>query len=168
MRGLIAMVQTIDTQRTMEIDTCLTGVDREVTQRDLDQTLAKADLDFEHAAKVTPDYGEAWADRGVVHSLEEDYNAATTYFQKALQYPMRLDNPALIRAHLGGRCSTKKTTSRRRRSSAPPSSFSRRCASQLIGLRGFTSRVRNGKKPLNCSRRHPMIRLVGLRKPATT
>jgi Tfp pilus assembly protein PilF len=100
-RGLVAMVRTIDTQRTMEIDSCLTGVDREVTQRDLDQTLAKADLDFEQAAKVNPDYGEAWADRGVVHALEEDYNAAATYFQKALQYPMRLDNPALIRAHLG-------------------------------------------------------------------
>jgi len=100
-RGLVSMIRTVDTQRTMEIDSCLTGVDREVTQRDLDQTLAKADLDFERAAKVTPDYGEAWADRGVVHSLQEDYGAAATYFQKALQYPMRLDNPALIRADLG-------------------------------------------------------------------
>jgi Tfp pilus assembly protein PilF len=100
-RGLVEMVRGVDTQRTMEIDGCLTGVDREVTQRDLDQTLAKADLDFEHAAKVTPDYGEAWADRGVVHSLQEDYPAAQTYFQKALSYPMRLDNPALIRADLG-------------------------------------------------------------------
>ncbi|HEX4455731.1 MAG TPA: tetratricopeptide repeat protein [Kofleriaceae bacterium] len=100
-RGLVAMVRTIDTQRTMEIESCLTGIDRDVTEKDLDQALAKADLDFERAVKVTPEYGEAWADRGVVHSLEEDYSTATTYFQKALEFPMRLDNPALIRAHLG-------------------------------------------------------------------
>jgi Tfp pilus assembly protein PilF len=100
-RGLIEMVRTVDTQRTMEIDTCLTGVDREVTMRDLDQSLVKADLDFERAAKVTPDYGEAWADRGVVHSLQEDYGVATDYFHKALSFPMRLANPSLIRADLG-------------------------------------------------------------------
>jgi Tfp pilus assembly protein PilF len=100
-RGLVAMVHTIDTQRTMEIESCLTGIDRDVTEKDLDQALAKADLDFERAVKVTPEYGEAWADRGVVHALEEDYPTATTYFQKALEFPMRLDNPALIRAHLG-------------------------------------------------------------------
>jgi Tfp pilus assembly protein PilF len=99
--GLVEMVRTVDTQRTMEIDSCLTGLDREATQRDLDQALAKADLDFERAAKVTPEYGEAWADRGVVHTLQEDYGAATTYFQKALANPMRLSNPSLIRADLG-------------------------------------------------------------------
>lgn len=100
-RGLVEMLRTIDTQRTMEIDTCLTGLDREATMHDLDATLAKADLDFAEAAKVTPDYGEAWADRGIVHNLQEDYQGATTYFSKALEYPMRLDNPALTRAHLG-------------------------------------------------------------------
>jgi Tfp pilus assembly protein PilF len=100
-RGLVAMVRTVDTQRTMEIDSCLTGLDRDATEKDLDQTLVKADLDFERAVKVTPEYGEAWADRGVVHALQEDYGPATTYFQKALEFPMRLDNPALIRAHLG-------------------------------------------------------------------
>ncbi len=100
-RGLISMLRTIDTQRTMEVETCLTGVDRDATLKDLDTFLAKADLDFEEAAKVTPDYGEAWANRGIVHNLEEDYPAAATYLEKALEYPMRLDNPALTRAHLG-------------------------------------------------------------------
>jgi tetratricopeptide (TPR) repeat protein len=100
-RGLVAMLKTIDTQRTMEVETCLTGLDRDATLRDLDSFLAKADLDFEHAVKVTPDYGEAWADRGVVHNLQEDYGGAVAYLTKALQYPMRLDNPALTRAHLG-------------------------------------------------------------------
>jgi tetratricopeptide (TPR) repeat protein len=100
-RGLIAMLKTIDTQRTMEVEGCLTGVDRDATLRDLDAYLAKADLDFAHASTVTPDYGEAWADRGIVHNLQEDYSGAATYLSKALQYPMRLDNPALTRAHLG-------------------------------------------------------------------
>jgi tetratricopeptide (TPR) repeat protein len=100
-RGLISMLKTIDTQRSMEVESCLTGVDRDATLRDLDSFLAKADLDFEHASKVTPDYGEAWADRGIVHNLQEDYSGAATYLSKALEYPMRLDNPALTRAHLG-------------------------------------------------------------------
>src|SRR5262249_3384444 len=35
-RGLVSMLKTIDTQRTMEVDSCLTGVDRDATMRDLD------------------------------------------------------------------------------------------------------------------------------------
>ena len=100
-RGLVEMLRTIDTQKTMEVDACLTGLDREATLHDLDTFLGKADLDFVEAVKVTPEYGEAWADRGIVHSLQEDYSGATEFFQKALEYPMRLDNPALTRAHLG-------------------------------------------------------------------
>jgi tetratricopeptide (TPR) repeat protein len=75
-RGLVSMVHAVDTQRTMEIDNCLTGVDREATAKDLEVFLEKADADFEHATKISPDYGEAWADRGVAHTLLEDYGAA--------------------------------------------------------------------------------------------
>jgi tetratricopeptide (TPR) repeat protein len=100
-RGLVEMLRTIDTQRTMEVDSCLTGLDRDATMHDLDSFLIKADLDFQEAAKVNPDYGEAWADRGIVHALQEDYPGAAQYFSKALEFPMRLDNPALTRAHLG-------------------------------------------------------------------
>lgn len=100
-RGLVHMVRAIDTMRTLEIESCLTGVDAEVTQRDLDLHLKKADLDFEHAIKITPDYGEGWANRGVVHNLLEDYSGASQYFEKALENPMRLDSPSLTRAHLG-------------------------------------------------------------------
>src|SRR5262250_1883797 len=45
-RGLVAMVRALDTQRTLEVDACLTGVDAEVTQRDLDGFLRKADAAF--------------------------------------------------------------------------------------------------------------------------
>ena len=100
-RGLVDMVRSVDTQRTMEVESCLTGVDRDATERDLQMTLVKAGQSFELAAKVTPDYGEAWADLGVVRSLQENYGEATKLFQRALESPMRLDNPGLTRAHLG-------------------------------------------------------------------
>src|SRR5262245_41415621 len=45
-RGLVAMLRAIDTQRTMEIDGCLTGLDLEATQKDLDTFLKHADGDF--------------------------------------------------------------------------------------------------------------------------
>jgi tetratricopeptide (TPR) repeat protein len=100
-RGLVEILRAIDTQKTMEIDGCLTGVDLEATQKDLDVYLHKADQDFEKAAKLAPDYGEAWANRGVVHNLLDDYGVAVGFLEKALENPNRLANPALTRAHLG-------------------------------------------------------------------
>ena len=100
-RGLIWVLRAIDTQKTMEIDGCLTGVDLEATQKDLDVDLHKADKDFEHATNLSGDYGEAWANRGVVHTLLDDDGAAVGYLTKALENPNRLSNPALTRAHLG-------------------------------------------------------------------
>src|SRR5678816_4368548 len=100
-RGLVAMVRALDTQRMLEIDACLTGLDADVSQRDLDGFLRKADGDFAAAARLSPDYGEAWSNRGVVHNLLEDYANAATYLTEALSNPMRLDSPGLTRAHLG-------------------------------------------------------------------
>jgi len=100
-RGLVAMVRALDTQRMLEIESCLTGVDAEVTQRDLDGLLRKADGDFAAAAKISPEYGEALSNRGVVHNLLEDYPTAAELLNQALANPMRLDSPGLTRAHLG-------------------------------------------------------------------
>jgi len=100
-RGLIAMVRAYETKKSMEIDSCLTGLDAEASDKDLQTFLAKADVDFEHAALVTPDYGEAWANRGIVHNLTTDFDSAADYLGKALENPMRLMNPSLTRAHLG-------------------------------------------------------------------
>jgi len=100
-RGLVWMVRAIDTQRTLEIEACLTGLDAEATQKDLDTFLRKADADFATAAKLSPDYGEAWSNRGVVANLLEDYEAAEKYLTTALENPMRLFSPGLTRAHLG-------------------------------------------------------------------
>jgi Tfp pilus assembly protein PilF len=100
-RGLVALLRALDTQRTLEVDTCLTGVDAEVTQRELDGLLRKADAAFASATKISPEYGEAWSNRGVVRNLLEDYPVAATYLMQALSNPVRLDSPGLTRAHLG-------------------------------------------------------------------
>jgi Tfp pilus assembly protein PilF len=100
-RGLVAMVRAYETKRSMEIDGCLTGLDAEASDRDLQTFLAKADVDFERAAALTPEYGEAWANRGIVHNLLTDFDTASDYLGKALENPMRLVNPSLTRAHLG-------------------------------------------------------------------
>jgi len=100
-RGLIAMVRAVDTMRMLEVDGCLTGVDAEVTHRDLDAYLHKADADFAEAARLAPEYGEAWSNRGVVRNLLEDYGAAAEYLTQALSNPVRLDSPGLTRSHLG-------------------------------------------------------------------
>ena len=99
-RGLVAVTHAYDTKKTMEIDGCLTGLDAEATQKDLDKWLREADRDFEQGTKINPEYGEAWADRGVVHNLLEDYASAEKYEQTALGYPARLTNAGLTRANL--------------------------------------------------------------------
>ncbi len=101
LRGLVHMVRAIETQRTLEIDACLTGLDAEATQQDLDKFLKSADRDFEKATSMSPDYGEAWANRGVVHTLLEEYGPAITFLTRALENPLRLLDPGLTRAHLG-------------------------------------------------------------------
>jgi Tfp pilus assembly protein PilF len=101
LRGLISYLRALQSKKSLEIDGCLTGVDAEATAKDLDMFLAKADQDFERAAKVAPDNGEDWADRGIVHTLLEDYATAEQYLNTALQNPTRLRDPALTRANLG-------------------------------------------------------------------
>src|SRR5256885_6471193 len=66
-RGLVEFQRAYDTKRMMEIDTCLTGLDAEASSKDLDAFLQKADGDFAQSIKMSPEYGEAWAHRGVVH-----------------------------------------------------------------------------------------------------
>jgi tetratricopeptide (TPR) repeat protein len=100
-RGLVHLVRAIDTQRTLEIEACLTGVDAEATHQDLEASLKKASADFAQAVKLTPDYGEAWSNRGIVHNLLDDHAAAEGFFRHALEHPIRLASPGLTRAHLG-------------------------------------------------------------------
>jgi Tfp pilus assembly protein PilF len=100
-RGLVQFTRAFDAKSRMETQTCLTGVDADAVRRDVDGFLNKADADFTKAAELAPDYGEAWADRGVVHTLLDDPQPAIEYLTKALENPMRLINPTATRADLG-------------------------------------------------------------------
>jgi tetratricopeptide (TPR) repeat protein len=100
-RGLIALLHAVNTERTLEVDQCLTGVDAEATHQDLDAQLHDADADFARATKVHPDYGEAWANRGVVHNLLGEYKTAEDELRTALDNPARLGAPGLTRANRG-------------------------------------------------------------------
>lgn len=101
LRGLVAYIRALNAKKSLEIDGCLTGVDAEAMAKDVDTFLTKADQDFERAAKAKPENGEAWADRGVVHNLLEDYATAEQYLMAALERPEHLQDPALTRANLG-------------------------------------------------------------------
>lgn len=100
-RGLVNMLRAIDQQRSLEIDDCLTGLDAEAGHKNLDKALKAAALDFDKAAKIHPDYGDAWSNRGVVATLLEDYPTAVATLTKALENPNRLVDVGLTRAHLG-------------------------------------------------------------------
>ncbi|MGE3544001.1 MAG: tetratricopeptide repeat protein, partial [Kofleriaceae bacterium] len=100
-RGLVSLVRAYETQKSLEIDNCLTGVDAEATREDLDRFLQKADDDFAKATEIASDYGDAWSNRGVVHNLMDDHSTAAEYLTRALENPMRLGDPGLARAHLG-------------------------------------------------------------------
>jgi type IV pilus assembly protein PilF len=100
-RGLVEVVRAAAVQRLIDVDDCLTGVDADALRKDLDEHLAAADQDFMKASKLAPDFGEAWANRGVVANLQGAHDDAVKLLGQALQFPSRLDNPALTRAHLG-------------------------------------------------------------------
>ncbi len=100
-RGLVSMLRAIEKQRSLEIEDCLTGLDAEATHKDLEKFLKTADADFAKAIKLHPDYGEAWANRGVIATLLEDYPAAVIDLTRALENPNRLVDAGLARAHLG-------------------------------------------------------------------
>jgi Tfp pilus assembly protein PilF len=100
-RGLVSLLRASDSRRLIEVEACLTGIDAESVQRDIDEALVKAELDFKKASELAPDYGEAWSNLGVVKTLLEDPEAAVPLLTRALENPMRLESPPLTRANLG-------------------------------------------------------------------
>jgi type IV pilus assembly protein PilF len=99
--GLVSLVRASDGLRLVEVESCLTGVDAESLQRDIDENLLKAEKDFRKATELAPDFGEAWSNLGVVKTLLDDSKSAVDFLTHALENPSRLLNPGLTRAHLG-------------------------------------------------------------------
>lgn len=100
-RGLVHFLRASRMSTTIEVSDCMTGVDAEAMRKDLDEELAKADVEFALAAKVSPDYGEAWMNRGAVAILQQNPEKAIEYLTEALEHPARLVDVALTRAQLG-------------------------------------------------------------------
>jgi Tfp pilus assembly protein PilF len=100
-RGLVHFLRGMGAFRLIEIDDCLTGLDAEALRTDMDQHFAKAEADWKKAVELSPDYGEAWSNRGVVANLMGEPDRATEMLSTALSHPARLVNPGLTRAHLG-------------------------------------------------------------------
>ena len=99
--GLVYLVRGMEDFRLLEVDGCLTGVDAESMHQDLDQALTTADQHFARAVAFASDFGEAWANRGVVAIHLGNYEAASQYLSTALGFPQRLIDIGIARAHLG-------------------------------------------------------------------
>jgi Tfp pilus assembly protein PilF len=99
--GLVFLLRGLETERLVEVDECLTGVDAEVLRGDLDKSLESADTHFARAAALAPDFGEALANRGVVAIQLGNHEDAIKYLTEALGLPARLIDIGTVRANLG-------------------------------------------------------------------
>jgi len=100
-RGIVHMLRGLSAQRSIEIDSCLTGLDAEAMRQEQDAELSAARADFDKATHLAPDFGEAWSNLGAAENLIGDGDKAVPALETALANASRLVNPALTRAHLG-------------------------------------------------------------------
>jgi Tfp pilus assembly protein PilF len=100
-RGLTKYFRAVQDEQLLEINDCLTGLDADVLRKKLDGFLSGADADFAKAADLAPDYGEAWADRGLVATLQGDPDGAIKYLSRGLGDPARLGDIGIARSNLG-------------------------------------------------------------------
>ncbi len=99
--GLIDYLRGVNNFLLLEQLDCVTGVDAEVLRIEIDKQFELAEQNFARAAEIAPDYGEAWASRGLVAIQTENYDRAIEYFNKAFEGRRRLQHLSLTRAHLG-------------------------------------------------------------------
>jgi Tfp pilus assembly protein PilF len=99
--GLVDYLRAVRNVNLLEVEDCLTGVDAEALRQEMDEHLGRADKQFARAVEVDPEYGEAWANRGIVAFHLDQYADAARYLALALTHPQRLGNIGLVRAWLG-------------------------------------------------------------------
>lgn len=100
-RGLSKYLRAAQANQLLEVDDCLTGIDAEVLHKKYESFLSAADTDFAKAADLAPDFGEAWANRGLVATLEGDSDKAVELLTHALENPARLLDIGIVRSNLG-------------------------------------------------------------------
>jgi tetratricopeptide (TPR) repeat protein len=99
--GLAEFLRGVDNYLLLEQQDCVTGVDAEVLREEMDGHFSSAAGHFARATELAPDYGDAWASRGLVAMQLENYEDAIIYFERAFDARYRLDQIGLTRAHLG-------------------------------------------------------------------
>lgn len=99
--GLIDVMHANAAHRLTEIDECLSGIDAEVQETEAQTRLREAEVHLARACSLASDFGEAWANRGIVATLLHNYGAAIEHFQRALTHPARVNNVAFVHAALG-------------------------------------------------------------------
>ena len=99
--GLVDFIRAVNNVRLLEQEDCLTGIDAEALRSEVDRSLVDAAKDLERATGLAPDYGEAWANRGVVAMQLREYDEAIQFLSTALAHRPRLDQIGLTRANLG-------------------------------------------------------------------
>lgn len=99
--GLIDLMHANAAHRMTEIEDCLSGIDAEVQEAEAQTRLRQAEAHLAQASELAPDFGEAWANRGIVATLLDNYGLAIEHFQRALAHPARLENVAFVHAALG-------------------------------------------------------------------
>ena len=99
--GLADQLRAARAGLLIEFDDCLEGLDAEVIQTERDKALLSADRHFADAIKLSPDYGEAFANRGNVALQMRDFEAASGFLKTALEFHGRLQSTGATRAHLG-------------------------------------------------------------------
>jgi tetratricopeptide (TPR) repeat protein len=99
--GLIDLMHANAAHRLTEIEECLSGIDAEVQETEAQTRLRAADAHLAQASRLAPDFGEVWANRGIVATLLDNYGAAISHFERALAHPERVQNVAFVHASLG-------------------------------------------------------------------
>jgi tetratricopeptide (TPR) repeat protein len=99
--GMVAFLRGVGNARLLEVDDCLTGVDAEGLQNELEAFMTAAEGHFARSVELDPAHAEAWSTRGSVASQLGDYAAAISHFERALTNPSRLLDVGVTRANLG-------------------------------------------------------------------
>jgi tetratricopeptide (TPR) repeat protein len=99
--GLIFVSRARANQQLMEKADCLSREDAAALRGESDEHMRAAEKEFEAATEISPEYGEAWENRGVVAMYFHDWDRAIELELKALANLERLDSAPLARANLG-------------------------------------------------------------------
>lgn len=99
--GHIYVVRAATNVSLAEYENCVTGEQATELRKQTDDYLRIAEEKLAHATKLSPDYGDAWMNRGVVAILGADWDKAIEHETKALENLSRLSSEANARGNLG-------------------------------------------------------------------